>query len=159
MIRIEPYQPADLPAVRAFVEAIQEHERARVPELKPGREICTSYAAMLLDQVAGRNGAILMARTGAQTIGFVCAWLAQDADPLLSDAARAHAYVSDLFVLESHRRQGVARLLLTRIEQEMRRRGCQRIRIVSKASNLIALACYEAAGYRPYEVILSKPLD
>jgi ribosomal protein S18 acetylase RimI-like enzyme len=40
----------------------------------------------------------------------------------------------------------------------MRERGCRRIRVCSKAANVEALKCYEAAGYQPYEVIFSKAL-
>jgi len=159
VFRVEPYQPADLPAVKAFVAAIQEHERALVPELKPGAAIGAAYAALLLRRVAERDGAILMARAGDETVGFVCAWVERDDDPLLGDEARVHAYVSDLFVIAARRRQGIARILLAAIERELRQRGCRRIRIVSKASNIDALACYDAAGYRPYETILSKALD
>ena len=41
----------------------------------------------------------------------------------------------------------------------MRERGCRRIRVCSKATNVDALKCYEGAGYRPYEVIFSKTID
>jgi hypothetical protein len=65
MIRIEAFQPSDFAAVSAFVEAIQEHEREQVPELKPGPAIGKQYAEMLLGAVAERNGCIIMARADA----------------------------------------------------------------------------------------------
>lgn len=159
MIRIETYQPADLPAVTAFVAAIQEHERAQVAELKPGHEIGADYARLLLTRVAERNGTILMARVEGETIGFACGWMAVDDDPLLREDARPHATVSDLFVAAPWCGRGVARMLLAAIEREMRQRGCRQIRVTAKATNREALACYDAAGYGAYEVILWKPLD
>jgi ribosomal protein S18 acetylase RimI-like enzyme len=72
--------------------------------------------------------------------------------------ARRHAYVSDIFVGEAWRRRGVGRTLLTAIEAEMRRRGCRRIRICSKAANLAAVSCHQSAGYRPYEIIYAKAI-
>jgi hypothetical protein len=33
------------------------------------------------------------------------------------------------------------------------------MRICSKASNRDAVSCYEAAGYRPYEIIFEKIAD
>jgi hypothetical protein len=33
-----------------------------------------------------------------------------------------------------------------------------RIRVRAKAGNDLALRCYEKTGYRPYEIILAKPL-
>lgn len=159
MIQVEEYQPTDLPTVTAFVEAIQEHERAMVPQLKPGRDIGDSYTADLLESVAARSGAILLARAGDETIGFACAWIETEDDPLLREEARAHAYVSDLYVVDAWRRQGVARLLMEALEAGMRRRGCRRIRVCSKAGNAMALDCYAAMGYRPYEVIFAKSLE
>ena len=158
MLRIEPFQPADLPVVAAFVEAIQEHERLGVPELKPGSEIGLGYAEMLVRTVAARNGIIVLAKVGERAIGFACAWIDEDDDPLLREDARSHAFVSDIFVDAEWRRKGVGRLLLEAMESEMHERGCRRIRICAKAANLAALKCYEAAGYRPYEVTLCKSI-
>jgi ribosomal protein S18 acetylase RimI-like enzyme len=158
-VRIEPFQQQDTAALVIFVEAIQDYERLSVPELKPGSEIGSSYTDLLMRTVAERSGLILLAKAGEQTIGFACAWIDEDDDPLLRDNARHHAYVSDIFVTDNWRRKGVARALLQAIENKMHERGCRRIRVCSKAANIAALTCYEAAGYRPYEVIFSKAID
>jgi len=159
MVRIDPFQPADFAAVVAFVEAIQEHERIHVPDLKLGSEIGKSYANLLLRSVAERNGCMMMARAEIDAIGFACAWVQEDEDPLVRDGARIHAYISDIFVDRDWRRQGVASLLLDAVETAMRERGCTRIRVCSKAANQLAIACYETHGYRPYEIIFSKQLN
>jgi ribosomal protein S18 acetylase RimI-like enzyme len=99
-----------------------------------------------------------MARAGAETIGFVCAWIDHDDDPLLREDARQHAYISDIFVAESWRRNGVARALLQAVEDSMRDRGCERMRIRAKATNVVALTCYQAAGFNAYEVVFSKSI-
>jgi ribosomal protein S18 acetylase RimI-like enzyme len=159
MIRIEAFLPSDFAAVIAFVEAIQEHEREQVPDLKPGPEIGKQYAEMLMRAVAEHNGCMIMAHADARAVGFACAWIAQDDDPLIRDDARIHAYVSDIFVDENWRRQGIASLLLDELEAKMRSRGCSRIRVCSKAANQLAVACYTARGYRPYEIVFVKRLD
>ena len=159
MPTIDAFQLSDLPAVTRHVEAIQEHERIDVPDLKPGSEIGSDYARMLVRTVAERDGCLLMARAETEIVGFACAWVQEDDDPLLRDDARTHAYVSDIFVEAAWRRQGVASQLLDAVEKEMRSRGCKRIRICSKAANHLALGCYEKAGYRPYEIIFTKRLD
>src|SRR5262245_61700026 len=56
MVRIDAFQPADFATVVAFVEAIQEHERIHVPDLKLGSEIGKPYTNLLLRSVAERNG-------------------------------------------------------------------------------------------------------
>lgn len=158
-VRIESFEPRDAAAIETFVAAIQEHERLTVTGLKPGAEIAQSYASLLLRNVAERNGVILMARAADRTVGFVCAWIDHDDDPLVCEDARQHAYISDIFVIENRRRTGVARSLLQAVEQAMQRRGCRRVRICSKATHVEALACYETAGFRPYGIVLSKPIE
>jgi ribosomal protein S18 acetylase RimI-like enzyme len=158
MLRIEPYQPADRSRVASFVAAIEELERASVPELKPGAEIAASYAEMLERSVREKDGVMLMARRGRETVGFAAAWIEVDPDPCLEEAERRHAYVSDIYVVETARRQRIGHRLLAELEAVLRERGCRRIRICAKAANTGAIACYEAADYRPYEVILSKPI-
>jgi GNAT superfamily N-acetyltransferase len=158
MITIDPFHQSDLAIVIRYVEAIQEFERIHVPELKSGREIGSDYASMLIHRVAERNGRILMARAETVTVGFGCAWVQTDNDMLLRDDARTHAYVSDIFVDDAWRRRGIALRILNALETEMRSRGCRRIRICSKATNHVALECYNEAGYRPYEITFTKDL-
>jgi ribosomal protein S18 acetylase RimI-like enzyme len=74
-----------------------------------------------------------MARAETETVGFGCAWVEEDDDPLLRDDARTYGYVSDIFVEGAWRRQGIALQLLDALEMAMRSRGCHRIRICSKA--------------------------
>jgi ribosomal protein S18 acetylase RimI-like enzyme len=156
MIRIEAFQPSDFAAVVGFVESIQEHERDKIADLKPGAEIGKQYAETLMRLVAERNGCMFMARADARAIGFACAWIERDDDPLVRDDASVHAYISDIFVDRDWRRQGVASLLMDELEALMRSRGCSRIRVCSKAANQLAVACYTARGYRPYEIVFAK---
>jgi GNAT superfamily N-acetyltransferase len=158
MFRIDPFEPADVRAIATFVEAIQDHERLGDRDLQPGADINPSYVEMILRNVAERQGAILMARTETETVGFICAWKQQDDDPLLREEARAGGYISDLFVVDRWRGLGVGRLLLEAIEAEMAVRGCRRMRVCCKAGNGIALRTYQRAGFRPYEVTLAKSI-
>ena len=157
-VRIDPFEPADVRTIATFVEAIQDHERADKRDLKPAADINPGYVETILHNVAERRGAILMARTDAETVGFICAWKQQDDDSLLREEARAGGYISDLFVVERWRGLGIGRLLLEAIEAEIAARGCRRMRVCCKANNAIALRTYERAGFRPYEVNLIKTI-
>jgi len=159
MLRIEPCHPADLPRVTAFIAALQDHERAGVPELKPGHEIAADYVEAMVRRLRESDGVMLMARRGTETVGFVVGWVEVDRDLCLEEEARRYALVSDIYVIDAARRRGIAHRLLAEFETAMRQRGCMRLRLCAKATNLGAVACYEGAGYRPYEVILSKPID
>jgi ribosomal protein S18 acetylase RimI-like enzyme len=157
--KIEPCNAADLPLLAGFVAAIQEHERASVPGLRPGGEIAASYAGTIVDTAAQKDGVILLAKADSAAVGFVCAWIDADNDPLVAEQARVHGYVSDIYVVPEWRRRGVARDLLQAVETHMNRHGCRRLRIAAKAGNASALACYEAVGYRPYEITFVKTVD
>lgn len=158
-MRIAPARPDDLTLVERFVGLIQEHERARVPELRPAAEVAADYARWLVAEVAARGGVLLLAWDGDAAVGLVAAWPARDDDPLLEPAHREHGYVSDIAVAGTHRRRGVGRALLAAAEAAMAERGCRQMRICSKAGNAEALAAYAAAGYEAYEVTLWKRLD
>jgi ribosomal protein S18 acetylase RimI-like enzyme len=158
MFEIVPYRPADLDDLIQFVEALQEHERAVVPELKPGSEIGPRYAETLDRKVSNQDGCILMAQAGGRNIGFVCAWKEVDDDVLLREEKRPHAFISDIFVVEGWRGRGVAAGLPAAIEAAMLERGSTQIRVCAKAANRPATGCYNRAGYRPYEIIFSKSL-
>jgi ribosomal protein S18 acetylase RimI-like enzyme len=158
MFEIVRYGSADFAAVIQFVEAIQEHERAAVPALKPGQEIGPIYAETLVRKVADQDGCILMAKAGGQTIGFVCAWKEVDDDALLREEMRAHAFISDIFVVEDWRGRGVAAGLLSAIEAAMLERGSTQVRVCAKSTNALATGSYNRAGYRAYEIIFWKSL-
>jgi ribosomal protein S18 acetylase RimI-like enzyme len=158
LLRIEPFQPADLPLVATFIAALQDHERANVPELKPGYEVAAAYVEAMVRRLRANDGVMLMAWRETETIGFVVGWVEVDRDLCLEEDARRYALVSDIYVIEAAHRQGVAHRLLAEFEIAMRKRGCVRLRLYAKASNAGAIACYEAAGYRSYEVILAKPI-
>jgi ribosomal protein S18 acetylase RimI-like enzyme len=155
---IDPYTPADFSVLVGFVSAIQEHERMTVPELKSGREIGDQYATSLVHTVQEQSGVLLLAKDKGEPLGFVCAWIATDPDPLVQDEAREHAYVSDIFVTDARRREGVAHALLAAAEAAFLAKGCRHVRVCSKATNRVAIKFYESCGFGPYEVIFSKEL-
>ena len=77
---------------------------------------------------------------------------------LLKDEFRRHAYISDVYVSENWRGKGVAQALMQAVEAMMRERGCNRIRVCSKATNKEAVAFYSSDDFKPYEIIYSKEL-
>src|SRR5262249_57717849 len=97
--------------------------------LKAGADIGASYAELLLLRVGERDGCMLLAKEEGRAIGFACAWMDEDDDPLLEDGVREHAYISDVYVEEASRRMGIASALLVAIAEQMRDTACARIRI------------------------------
>lgn len=158
MFTIRPYQQTDFPLLAHFVSNLQDHERKREPDLRPGADIANDYARLLVERVSENGGEILFAWAFDEPLGFVCVWKDRDDDPLLHETARNHAYISDLFLIEKWRGKGVAHALLGAAEEALRTKGCIRVRVCAKASNSQATRFYSHNGYRPYEIVYSKSL-
>ncbi len=155
-MQLSLFQPEDRSTIVAFVEGLQEVELRLCPDMALPSEIAGAHAAFLLRHAAERDGVVLLAKAGPETVGFVSAWVEHDEDLTLREEARAYCFISDVFVVAPWRRKGVATRLLAAVEEAMRKRGCRRFRIHAKAGNEAAARCYEAAGYGAYEVIFVK---
>jgi len=71
----------------------------------------------------------------------------------------AYAYISDLVVLPSYRRQGIARELLRHAEAYAGARGAKLLRIGVLAKNRIARDLYGKLGFEDYQLQLVKKLS
>jgi ribosomal protein S18 acetylase RimI-like enzyme len=73
-------------------------------------------------------------------VGFAIVGLRGEHDP-------GSAYIWTIEVLPAFRRMGVAKQLLTRVEESAREAGCAAVVLHVSERNLSGLALYEAAGY------------
>jgi ribosomal protein S18 acetylase RimI-like enzyme len=158
MIEIEPYRPADLPIIEAFIADLHDAEGLLTPSLSPGIELAADGLKQMLGDVAEHNGLVLMARADGLPVGFGCVLIDDYRDPAYVESVRRRAYVSYLYVAAEWRRRGIGGRLLEAMEAEARRCACARLVIRYKAANLAAGRCYEAAGFRPERLIASKPI-
>lgn len=72
--------------------------------------------------------------------------------------AEPHAELTELYVLEEYRRQGVARALIAYAEDLARGRGATGLMVLTGADNEAALALYRALGFEDYDLALGKDL-
>ncbi len=69
-------------------------------------------------------------------------------------------WINYLAVRPDAQRKGVGRALMTHLEQKLRERGCPKINIQIRASNLAASDFYKALGYVSDEVVgMGKRLE
>lgn len=69
-------------------------------------------------------------------------------------------WINYLAVRPDSQRMGVGRALMTHLEQKLRERGCPKINIQIRASNLAATGFYNALGYVSDEVVsMGKRLE
>jgi ribosomal protein S18 acetylase RimI-like enzyme len=96
---------------------------------------------------------VLLAEVEGEVIGFASLRLV----PYLSeDAPRAE--LTELYVEPAHRRQGVGRALLRRVEALAREGGATELVLLTGRENKSAQAFYRAIGFRECAVAMEKRL-
>ena len=122
-----PFEPGDLRALYAIEEA------CFAPDVRFSRALMRS----LVEDEKSRTwlGIAEGIRAGFAIVG------------LRSDSDLTAAYIWTIEVLPAFRRMGVARELLTRVEESAREAGCPVMELHVSERNVHALALYVAAGY------------
>ena len=67
-----------------------------------------------------------------------------------------YAEISELFVSERYRRQGIARALMTELEVRARAAGASSLAVLTAADNDPAKALYQAMGFEEFSIALQK---
>lgn len=111
---------------------------------------------LLADLSSRVDCAIYMAWRDNQALGLAICF-----EGYSTFAARPLMNIHDLVVLESHRRQGIGRMLLEAVEADARTRGCCKVTLEVRQDNPRAMQLYRNLGFGPGEadyLFWSKPL-
>jgi GNAT superfamily N-acetyltransferase len=96
----------------------------------------------LQDRLQANDSTIFIARENGCGVGFTQLY------PSFSSVSMNRIWIlNDLFVEASHRKQGVAKLLMGAAENYARETGAVRIVLATQVSNVSAQALYESLGY------------
>ena len=146
VITIRPAGAEDRPALETCVAELQSFERSIEANRVEPEAIRGRYLDGLLAECTKTQGAILVAEVGGAVVGFVCV-LGRVQSQDIIEKEREHAYVTDLVVLEPHRRAGVGAALMRAAEAHARSCGAVRIRVGVLAANTGAQRLYQGLGY------------
>lgn len=139
-----------------FIE-LQNCERRFDPGKPEGSTVANAYLDRMFARCRQWDGRVFVAELADQIIGFICVWarvLPDEPD----DSPAEYAFVSDLIVRSTHRRQGIGSQLLSAAEGYARVRKARSLRVGVSARNVAAKSLYESAGFQEYEVELAKQL-
>lgn len=138
MLQIDRITREDLPALAALNEELsgEPTDLAAVEAVFAEVEGNPDYILM-----AGRLDGVLI----GSLMGVVCRQLARAGKPFM--------LMENFVVSRTQRGRGFGRLMLARIEEEARARGCRSIVFTSSTRRKAAHAFYESAGYRLDEAI------
>jgi len=157
-IRIRDFERTrDLEAVRRCFIELQDVERAIDDRMPPGSEVVDAYLELLFKRAEMYLGKILVAESDGQVVGYVSVWAKTWSDEP-DDGIVEHAYITDLVVLPTHRRLGIAGQLLETAEAYAKSHGAQYLRLGLKGGNARAKAFYLQAGFDEFELQLEKSL-
>ena len=103
--------------------------------------------ALASDEVERVAAVLGLARLDRDDGVYLVAWEGDDPSGHARLAFTEPPELQDLSVRPDHRRRGIGSALLAAVEQEARRRGCDRIRLQVSADNEPAQALFRARGY------------
>ena len=133
-LKLEP-AGRDEPEVRVLFDAfIREADGPLDIDLDIEAEIAAGPPA----ELAGPDGVLLLARVDGEPAGL------GGVRHLDTDVAE----VKSMYLSPAHRGEGLARRLLTELEEIARQRGCRAVRLDTSDYLTGAVRLYRAAGYR-----------
>lgn len=157
MFTIRPARlPDDEPAFCHFILALQQYESAFEVNRRLDDKVAEEYLAELL-QACARHGEIFVAEHDGRPVGWAVVH-EKLAPVFVTDDERRHALLTELFVDEAMRGQGVGQALMARCEEWARAEGFSTIRIAHLAGNTRAGDVYRKFGFTPYSAELRKRL-
>lgn len=156
---IREYRSEDLMQVIEVVRDIQRHEGSLFDRMLPPEAIGEWYVEKQLQDCAKTGGAIMVAKTSGQVIGYASLLIEVSPEEDRDEIDYLFAYVPDLGVAQGMRGQGVGTALLAACEERARRAGRKWIRLSVLAANGDAFRLYRRLGYDPHIVMLEKRLD
>ncbi len=135
---IRPGGPSDVPAIAELIRGLARYERLE-------REVTMTEARLEAALFGPRPYAeTLIAESDGQAVGFALFF-----HTFSTFLAKPGIYLEDLYVVETHRAQGIGRLLLARLAAIAVERDCGRLEWAVLDWNQDAIGFYERLGARP----------
>jgi ribosomal protein S18 acetylase RimI-like enzyme len=157
-ITIRPYQDSDKEDFLRGIVELQEYERAIAPlTRRPGKAIDEEYFSYLMNILQKQHGALFVAVQDTQFVGYIACYVERETSISKTSVSNIHGYISDAWVDEPFRTQGIFRQLNQKAEEHLLQfPEIEIIRLFVLADNKAAVSAYEKTGYEPEEILLMK---
>ena len=158
-IAIQPYQPSNAQEVEQLLEEFIEYF-VQIDSLKWVKKqplYGQNYLEKTLKEIRENNGTFILGKMDNQIVGLGTAIIGQlDANDLLEVAPHKPGRITELFVREAYRGQGIGRKLLKELEDYLKAQGCHTIHIEVFAPNENAHKLYNKLGYTDRNIDVVK---
>jgi GNAT superfamily N-acetyltransferase len=145
----------DLDQLTALWRAINAHHSHLDPLFTERSDAADEVRELLRAQVGDVDTATFVSERGGALIGF-CSVRIDRAPPILVEVERAQ--VTDLYVVDSLRRQGIARALVAAALEWVRARRVERIEVRVVSGNAEGQAFWRALGFKDLLDVLHRRL-
>jgi ribosomal protein S18 acetylase RimI-like enzyme len=160
-IKLKKYQKTDFKEfdhcmirLQDFLVKIDPLARLRrTPDFSP------QYAKNVLDKIAEYNGVIFLAYDGGKIAGCIAGIMEKQSKKNLSECVPTKAgRIVELFVADTYRSQGIGKILMSKMEDYMRKKKCDVIRVEVFKPNEAAHNFYKKMDYNDRVIDMIKLL-
>jgi ribosomal protein S18 acetylase RimI-like enzyme len=151
----------DRPVLVTLMELLQDAERELHLSRVLGSEISGAHLMYVEELVREQNGQIYVAESEEGILGFIVCFVEKldEGDMHVVESEREYGYISDLYVVSTMRKRGVAAALMQASERHFLNLDLKVVRVGLLCSNEPAAKFYRKAGYQPYEILYEKRLN
>jgi ribosomal protein S18 acetylase RimI-like enzyme len=156
-IQLHPATPADIDDLVALNGLVQDLHADLSPQIFRRDWDPVELAAFWRAKLAEDNGRVLIARTGAEVVGYI--WMelqSRDADPLRHE--RRRVYVHHICVRPEWRGRGVGTRLLSAADGFARETGASSVLLDVWHENIVGRKAFERTGFTPLNLLMSRSL-
>jgi ribosomal protein S18 acetylase RimI-like enzyme len=150
---------SDRPHIVKCMEELQDY-LVKIDEMKFTRrmpEYGEHFTEKLLHEVHDKNGRIYVAEDEDKIVGFIAGIVYEwSTEVLLECIPLKSGRILELFVDSKHRRQGIGKMLIRKIEEYFRTSGCDVYRVEVFKPNTEAYQFYQGLGYQDRIVDMTK---
>jgi ribosomal protein S18 acetylase RimI-like enzyme len=158
-LAIREYMASDRPCIVKCMEELQDY-LVKVDGMKFTRrmpEYGEHFTEKLLQEVRDKKGRIYVAEDQGKIAGFIAGIVYEwSTEVLLECVPLKSGRILELFVDLEHRRQGIGRMLMRKIEEYFRISGCDVFRVEVFKPNTEAYQFYQGLGYQDRIVDMIK---
>jgi len=106
-------------------------------------EDCNTVEGIAMTLAQNPQEIVCIAENNGIAVGFVCGQIVKS-----MCYNTLHGEITELYVMKQHRRGGIGRGLMEFMESEFRKRGIQKLQLLTGDDNDTALRFYHACGYQ-----------
>lgn len=151
---IREYTHADINAVKACLNDLQDFHYIMDPHRLTGIEVANEYLGKLLDRCDANKGKIFVVEINQEVVGMIAVIIEED--KINKSRLKKHALITDMIILPEYRGGGISRELISRAEEYVKSKGLSVIQASVLLYNSKALKVYTRNGFTEHEIILRK---